>query len=325
MANVHEEWRRLEELLAVIKTHGVMRLSAEEVLEFGRWYRRAAAELAFHRTHEAEPERLFYLNDLLGQCYPFVYSAPRQPWPSVRRFFAVDFPRAVRQHALAIFLAVFISLLPGLIGYVVVRQNRPLADELMPAELLQSSDAVATRHDTRQDWMPLGMRPFASSFIMTHNISITILAFAGGMTAGLLTTYLMIYNGLMLGVCGAVVGEHGMHTAINFWAFVAPHGVFELTAIFISGGAGFLLAYALINPGETSRRLALQEAGKEAVKLMLGVAAMLTVAGSIEGFFSPQNIPESIKFTVAAIEAVLLFSYFLFAGRGGISEHVHVN
>ncbi len=320
MANAYEEWRRLEELLAVIRTRGVARLTADEVLEFGRWYRRAAAELSFHRTHEADPTLLAHLNDLVGQCYPFVYAAPRQPWPSVRRFFAADFPRAIRRHALAILIAVFISLLPALIGYVVTRQDRALADQVLPEDLLKSSDAVAIRHDKRQDWMPLGMRPFASSFIMTNNIRISIIAFAGGMTAGLLTTYLMVYNGVMLGISAAIVGEHGVHTALNFWAFVAPHGVLELTAIFISGGAGYLLAYALINPAVLPRRLALQNAGKEAVILMLGVAAMLTVAGTIEGFFSPQNIPEWIKFTVAAIEAVLMFSYFIFAGKKWAGE-----
>ena len=89
----------------------------------------------------------------------------------------------------------------------------------------------------------------------------------------------------------------------------------ELTSIFISGGAGLVLAYAIINPGTLPRRIALRNAGKEALTLMLGVAATLVVAGTIEAFFSPLNIPELIKLTVASLEALLFFSYLLLAGR----------
>jgi uncharacterized membrane protein SpoIIM required for sporulation len=135
------------------------------------------------------------------------------------------------------------------------------------------------------------------------------------MTAGLLTVLLMIYNGVMLGVVIAAVLLDGPATALNAFAFIAPHGVFELTAIFISGGAGLVLAYAIVNPGRYPRGIALRNAGKEALKLILGVAAMLVIAGLIEAFFSPLNIPEEIRLGVASLEAPLLFGYLFLAGR----------
>ncbi|HEX2948915.1 MAG TPA: stage II sporulation protein M [Armatimonadota bacterium] len=315
MANAFGEWDRLEFLLTAIKGRGIEGLPADDILEFGRLYRRASAELSFQRGHEMDPARLAYLNDLVGQCYPYIYTVPRRPWPSVRQFFTQEFPHAFRRHFLWVLLAFLITMVPAVIGFAISWHDRAIADQVLPAELMQGSDYVAARHHNPKDWLPLLERTPTATYILTHNIGICLLDFAGGMTGGLLTLFSLIYNGLMLGTTGAVVALDGRATSINFWAFVAPHGVFELTAIFISGGAGLLLAYALINPGELPRRIALREAGKEALKLMLGVAAMLTIAGLIEGFYSPMNIPERYKFLAAGSEAILLFGYLFFAGR----------
>lgn len=317
MSNAYPEWRRLEELLQNIANLGVEKLNADEILEFGRWYRRAAAELSFHRTHDADPDQLEYLNELVGRCYPYVYSAPTRPLPNVWRFFSHDFPSAFRRHGFFIFIAFLTSMLPAIIGGAITLQDRSLADQLMSPEQLTAYDNVAKRHDKPSDWMPLVERPETASFIMTNNIKVTLVAFAGGMTLGLLTLFVLLGNGLMLGVVATIVFQHGPQTASSFWGFVAPHGVFELTAIFISGGAGLLLAYAIINPGSQPRRIALRDAGKEAVILMLGVIAMLLIAGCIEAFFSPlKTVKDGTKFIVAGIEAILLFGYLFFAGHG---------
>ena len=317
MVHTYPEWRRLEELLDAITARGIARLHPAEILEFGRLYRRAAAELSLNRTHEADLDRLTYLNDLVGQCYPHVYTPARTPLPSIGRFFTHEFPATLRRYSLFVILATCISLLPAAIGFAITWHDRAIADQVLPQDLLQSSQYVAARHHERSDWLPKEERAVASSAIMTNNIKVSIGAFAGGMTAGVMTLFLLIYNGLMLGIVAAAVSLDGADTALNFWAFVAPHGVIELTAIFIAGAAGLMLAYAMINPGQYPRGLALRLMGREAVKLMLGVASMLVVAGLVEGFFSPMNISEHIKYLVAAVEGVLLFGYFLLAGRGG--------
>ncbi|MHB9025657.1 MAG: stage II sporulation protein M [Armatimonadota bacterium] len=315
MATTYPEWKRLAEILATLRSVGFEKLDADEIIEFGKLYRRAASELAFHRTHEADPARVAYLNDLVGQCYPYVYTAQRRPWPSLQRFFTHVFPATLRRHAGFVLLAFGLSLLAALICFWITWHDRAVADQVLPPELMGMLDELVHRHHTPKEWMEaLESAPMAG-FIISNNIHVSILAFAGGMTAGLLTLFVMLYNGVMLGVVAAAIGLDGPATALNFWAFVAPHGVLELTAIFISGGAGLLMAYAMVNPGEYPRRVALRNAGKEALKLMLGVAAMLVVAGLIEGFFSPRNIPEEIKLYVAGAEAVLLVAYLFFAGR----------
>jgi uncharacterized membrane protein SpoIIM required for sporulation len=93
------------------------------------------------------------------------------------------------------------------------------------------------------------------------------------------------------------------------------HGVIELSCIFIAGGAGLLIGSALVMPGDLSRADALKSRGKDAVRLMMGVAVLLVVAGLIEGFISPAPISPKIKFLIAGLTGIALYSYLLLAGR----------
>jgi len=97
--------------------------------------------------------------------------------------------------------------------------------------------------------------------------------------------------------------------------FMVGHGVVELSCIFIAGGAGLLIGSAMIMPGDLTRADALKTRGMEAVRLMIGVAIFLVVAGTIEGFISPAPIDPRIKYGIGAITGVAMFSYLLFVGR----------
>jgi uncharacterized membrane protein SpoIIM required for sporulation len=103
--------------------------------------------------------------------------------------------------------------------------------------------------------------------------------------------------------------------SLQLWSFVAPHGVLELPAIFIAGGAGFRIAQGLLFPGVLPRRDSLARAGSEAVRLLLGTIPILIIAGTIEGFVSPTALPVKLKFTMAAALFVLLNVYLFGVGR----------
>ena len=167
----------------------------------------------------------------------------------------------------------------------------------------------------------LAVRPLASSMIMTNNISVSFLAFAFGMTFGLGTLYLMVFNGLMLGALAGLC--HTRNLDIAFWSFVLPHGVIELTAIFMAGGAGFLLATALLAPGDLPRKQALMARARQAGRLALGCVPLLVVAGFVEGFFSPALIPAGVKFTVAGILLALLLGYLLIPARSSRDDAIN--
>jgi uncharacterized membrane protein SpoIIM required for sporulation len=158
----------------------------------------------------------------------------------------------------------------------------------------------------------VGIKPLASSAIMTNNISVGFMTFALGITGGLGTIYMMLFNGLMLGVIGMACHQSGM--SLQLWSFVAPHGVLELPAIFLAGGAGLRIATGLLFPGYLPRRESLARAGTDAVQLLLGTIPMLIVAGTIEAFVSPTGLRMALKFGMAAALFALLLAYLFGAG-----------
>jgi uncharacterized membrane protein SpoIIM required for sporulation len=148
---------------------------------------------------------------------------------------------------------------------------------------------------------------------MTNNMSVSFTTFALGITAGLGTIYMMAFNGLLIGVIGMACGLAGM--SVQLWSFVAPHGVLELPAIFIAGGAGLRIAQGLLFPGLLPRRESLARAGVEAVQLVLGTIPILIIAGVIEAFVSPTALPVPLKFSMAAALFVLLGAYLFGLSR----------
>jgi uncharacterized membrane protein SpoIIM required for sporulation len=148
---------------------------------------------------------------------------------------------------------------------------------------------------------------------MTNNLSVSFMAFAAGITGGLGTLYLLFFNGIMIGVIGTACATYGM--SVPLWSFVSPHGVLELPAIFIAGGAGLRMARSLLFPGMLSRRDSLSIGGTEAVRLLVGVIPMLIVAGTIEAFFSPSSAPVWLKFTAAGVLFALLIAYLWSGSR----------
>jgi uncharacterized membrane protein SpoIIM required for sporulation len=153
----------------------------------------------------------------------------------------------------------------------------------------------------------VAIKPLASSSIMTNNLSVSFTTFGAGITGGLGTIYMIVFNGVLLGVIGTACALAGM--SLQLWSFVAPHGVLELPAIFISAGAGLRLASGLLFPGVIPRKESLVRAGREAVQLLLGCIPMLFVAGIIEGFVSPTDLPMKLKFLLAASLFTLLGLY----------------
>ncbi len=148
------------------------------------------------------------------------------------------------------------------------------------------------------------------------------MAFAYGAFFGIGTIYVLIMNGLsiggVLGVCYKVNPNFGNALV----TFMVGHGVIELSCIFIAAGAGMLIGYSLINPGDLTRSAALKKNGLEAVRLAIGCACLLVIAGIIEGLLSPSALPPFVKFGTGILTGVALYSYLFLVGRDGKMEKI---
>ncbi|HSJ59489.1 MAG TPA: stage II sporulation protein M, partial [Anaerolineae bacterium] len=252
-----------------------------------------------------------YLNQLVGQAHAVVYRGEPLELRRVWRYYRTGFPRLYRQTASYTLVAMLLFLLPGLIALAITATHPAAAYTLLPTEM---HDIIALVEDGEM-WtdIPHQARSMASSFIMTNNIQVAFLAFAGGVLAGLLTIYILVFNGLLIGTIAGLCHAHGLSLAL--WSFVLPHGVIELSVIFIAGGAGLMLGRALVSPGLLSRQDALAAAARRAVRLIFGCVPLLVVAGTIEGFVSPSALPAWAKLAIGAATGLLLYGYLLGAGR----------
>lgn len=311
-------WERLSELTD--KAHGshLNALSDEELHELGVLYRRASADLARAKTRysstNAGRELVRSLNDLVLRAHTQVYSAPAPQPRNILPFFLHGFPAAIQRNWQLILLAAFFMFLPGLVAYLTVVFNPDSASLFVPESAIyevqkRAEQKIIVGWGARTEFEGLLSSPETSSYIMTNNIRVTIMAVALGVTAGVGTAVVLFMNGLLIG------GLAGVASAVQadqlFWAVILPHGVLELLAISIAGGAGLLIGRALWAPGDLPRRDALKLAGIEAAQLLAGVAVMLVVAGLIEGFFTPLPLSPLLKLAFSAGTAVALLLYLV--------------
>ena len=156
-------------------------------------------------------------------------------------------------------------------------------------------------------------RATMGGFYVYNNVGIALRAFAAGLLFGLVTIYVLVSNGIIIGtIAGYLISQdHGN----AFLSFVISHGAFELTAIAVAGGAGLMLGNALLHPGRRTRLENLQVRGREAVQIAGGAVVMLLIAALLEAFWSPTAIPAIIKYTVGTLLWVLVALYLLLVGR----------
>jgi uncharacterized membrane protein SpoIIM required for sporulation len=305
-------WQRLEDLLKLLDSSSLRRLHREEVRELGRIYRRTASDLAVARAESRDPRLINYLNSLVIRAHGRIYQADAQGGSRVKEFFARDFPQTFRRTWRYTGVSFGVFLIFGVIGYIGTKYD-PEFSELVGVPPAFRELYIENRVHWWEDLNKANQ--VGASAILTNNIQVTIYTFAFGALFGVGTLFYLAYNGATIASVLALTYRAGFGNALL--TFMVGHGVVELSCIFMAGGAGLLIGTALLMPGDLSRADALKSGGKDAVRLMMGVAVLLVIAGIIEGFISPAPIPAAIKFSVAAITGLALYSYLLLAGRPG--------
>lgn len=304
-------WQRLEDLLKLLDGSSLRRLHREEVRELGKIYRRTSSDLAVARAESRDPRLINYLNSLVIRAHGRIYQADAQGGSRITAFFARDLPQTFRRTWRYTAVSFSVFALFSVIGFLGTKYD-PEFSELLGVPPAFREVYIETKTHWWEDLNEANQ--VGASSIFTHNIQVTIYTFALGATFGVGTVFYLAFNGATIASVLALTYRAGFGN--DLLTFMVGHGVIELTCIFIAGGAGLLIGSALLMPGDLSRADALKSRGRDAVRLMMGVAVLLVVAGIIEGFISPlPMISPKIKFSIGALTGLALYSYLLLAGR----------
>jgi len=307
-------WQELEALLHKAEVHGLQRLSLEEAQALSRTYRGASADLLWVRARGAQVEVTDYLNDLVGRAYALTYPGRRARAADVVRFFIRGFPDLLRLEWKAVLASTLLFLAGSGFGYMGMAFDPEASHYLVPDQWKKVDPKERTEKEAQEEVASAEDQAAFTSFLFTHNISVAFLAFALGVTVGIGTAVMLFVNGLLLGSLAQVYAAKGLLGW--FCAWILPHGIPEITAICIAGGAGLLLARGQAAPRGLRRGAAIRKEAVTAVKLLLGTTALFVLAGCIEGTISqihPPRLSVVFKISFALLVGAGVYAYLLSA------------
>ena len=171
-------------------------------------------------------------------------------------------------------------------------------------------------HEAFESYYSTYSAPDFAAAVWTNNARIAAICVAGGIT-GFLPLYMLYQNAVGVGQAGAIMADHDMLGV--FLSLISPHGLLELTCIFIAGAAGLKLFWTMLVPGRRSRTAALAAEGRALITVAVGLTVALAIAGLIEAFVTPAPIPWLVKIAIGAGALALLWAYTLILGRSAVA------
>jgi uncharacterized membrane protein SpoIIM required for sporulation len=307
-----EQWMRFYERTQVLLRRGrraLRRLSGPELTHLIDEYQALTADLARARSLGAARETVDQLNRIAVAGHNLLYGEIRLREKAAAAYGVGSFARFVRKHMWAVALSALVFFGAAVASFIAVQFYPHLGYDLLADEFIEFDPAS---RDNLHD-IPSLARPVVSSLIISNNIQVTLLAFGLGLTAGIGTTLLLIFNGIHLGSVAGWMMLQGKDRAL--WGWIMPHGGTELLAICLAGAAGYVLAAAIVMPGQVRRSTALKNAGGDALGIEIGCMVMLVIAGIIEGFVSPSGIDYPSRIAVLAVSLAFWSLYFFGAGH----------
>ncbi len=307
-----EEFRRLADRAA---RTGLDSLGAGELPDFAARYREVAADLARARTYRAPLSIRNQLERLVAAGHNVLYRDERKTAARVWEILMRECPAAVLQSWRYVLLAVLTFGAPIAAGYLVLREQPDLAQVVLPDGMLRRAEAGVERQEAGLGYYAADPERQAAeaSFIISNNVRVAFLCFAGGALVGVGSLLLLAFNGLAIGTTFGHFANLGLFGYIG--AFVTGHGTLELFAICVAGAAGFLLGKSMIAPGDLARGDALVLNGRIAVRMVGAVVMMLAVAGTIEGFVSTGTGGMTYRLALGGASVLFLVLYLLNGAR----------
>jgi uncharacterized membrane protein SpoIIM required for sporulation len=310
-------WRELERLVDSVERAGVRGLGPRELARLPTLYRAALSSLSVARAISLDRNVLDYLESLCGRAYLTVYGTRRHLREALADFFVRRFPRAVRAHAPHVLVAWALLAAGAAAGFALTQADPERFYALVDPAAAQGRGPTSSTESLRDVLYAkrdtAGMLQAFAMFLFQHNARIGLLAFAIGFAAAIPAALLLFVTGLMLGAFGALYHARGL--SLDFWGWILPHGVTELTAVVLCGAAGMAIGQALVFPGREERLAGLARRGREAAVMALGAVALFFAAALVEGVFRQLVHSVPVRYAVALGSAGVLAAYLLTSGR----------
>lgn len=309
-------WRRLEQLVEQVERQGPGALDADDARALPRLYRATVSALSVARAIALDRNLLEYLENLSSRAWLCVYG-PKRPLRAALWSFALAWPASVRALGGPIALATA-ALVAGVVaGFALTVGDIDLFYAFVAEGYAQGRDPTTPTAELRDGLYTVADTEDAlftfSSFLFGHNARIGIAAFGLGVVFGLPTLFLMLSNGLLLGAFAGLYHVRGL--SLDLWGWLLPHGITELGAVVVCGGAGVALARAVLFPGRRTRWASLVAEGRRAAGVVMGAVVMFFIAALIEGLFRQLVQDVVARYLLAGLTAVAWALYIGLVGR----------
>jgi uncharacterized membrane protein SpoIIM required for sporulation len=312
------DWDQLDALVGRVQQRGLRKLEPESVAQISPLYRDVCADLAHAQGARYSAPLIDYLQGLTAAAHAVVYG--RQPWRRLAadargssiRVALEAFPRAVRRHKWAMLISALLFFAPFFVGLFATLADPTFATRVAPESMLRP--LTESYREGFASNRGAGLDALMAGFYVQHNVGIALTCFATGLAFGLGSAFYLVFNGLSTGAIVGYVAAHG--AGGNILTFIVGHSALELGAIVLAGGAGLVLGWSIVAPGDKTRVASLQAAARGVVTVVFGAAVMLFLAAAVEGFWSASTVPSLVKRIVGGGVLAIVLSYILLAGRG---------
>ncbi len=305
------QWRRLDQLVARRR-----RLSGAEIDELVTLYQHTTTHLSALRSAGHNPALVAQLSAQVARARSAVTGAQVPAWQAVGRFAVVTFPAmAYRARWWWLATAAVSLLVAVLIGWRVAG-----SPAVQAAVAPRSAVRALVNHEFRGYYSQYAAGSFAAK-VWTNNVWVAAEALAFGALLGVPTLLVLFTNSVNLGIDGGLMIAHGKST--EFFTLILPHGMLELSAVFLAAAAGLRMGWCIIDPGPRPRSRALAEEGRASLSIALGMIAVLLVSGVIEAFVTPSPLPAWARIGIGGAAEAAFLGYVLVLGhravRAGLS------
>lgn len=307
-----EAWDRLDDL-AHRASRRASRLTGEEIDELTSLYLLTSSHLAWLRTHHPGLPVVTRLTTAVGLANGAIYGARRGAWTAFLTFFSTAFPAAVWFHRGRIAIAA-LALLGSAVAIGTWLANSDAAIEASADETTRA----AYLESEFEDYYSSAPAEQFSTEVFINNVQVAFYAFAAGITLGIGTLVILVFNGAIGGVAGGLFHHAGQ--AEVFWGLILPHGLLEISAIIVAGAAGLGLGWSIVAPGDRSRVASLSEEGARSVTIVIGLIPAFGVAALIEAFITPSGLSTWARITVGAVAAAAFWVWALTYGRHAAAQ-----